>query len=232
MKSARKHFTQPAATILVLTGLMFAPFAMAQTPAPKAPPARVRAKLDGFDLSSKSGKSANQIGGASRDLGTPRLYAPGVGKAYSLTPTFYWATPDDSHRVTFRLTTINGVKMYETTTTESHLTYPGDAPALTPGQYRWTVVPENDMLGGAPTPATLVIVGKGERDAIAQELASAPDSANVFVSHRIWYDAIAAYSAMLDKDSADQMSLKGRAALYDQLQVTQPLADADLKLVH
>ena len=202
-----------------------------QTPAPR--PARVRAKLNGFDLSSKSGKSANQIGGASRDLGTPHLYAPSSAKAYSLTPTFAWSAPDGAAKVTFRLSTINGIELYNTTTSATTLTYPADAPALKPGMtYRWTILPENDMLGGAPAPVPFMVVDGAERTAIQSELATAKDPANVFVQHRVWYDAVAAYNTELAKDPANQTALLGRATLYNSVSATESLADADWKQIH
>ena len=219
-----------SALLLAALLLVACPASLGQTPTPQ--PTRVRAKLDGFDLSPKSGKSANQIGGASRDLGTPRLFAPGVGKAYSLTPTFHWSTADGALKVTFRLTTINGVTLYETASTDAFLTYPKDAPALVPGTvYRWTVIPENDMMGGAPTPATFSIVNGDERTLIANELSAAADPATVFVNHRIWYDAAAAYSTTLAKDPNDQTARKGRATLYSSIDVTQSLAEADWNMV-
>ncbi len=227
-----KLMAVPASSLLA--GLLLAPCVRVagQKPAPAPAPTRVRAKLDGFDLSSKSGKSANQIGGASRDLGTPRLYAPSVGKAYSLTPTFYWATADGAQKVTFRLSTLNGVTLYEVGVTGGHLVYPADAPALMPGTtYRWTVIPENDILGGAPVPASVMIVGGDERAAIDKGLAAGADRASVFVDHRIWYDAIANYTAVLDQTPDDQAARKGRASVYDQLAVTQSLADADWQRV-
>jgi hypothetical protein len=224
----------PAAA-LILAGFTLLPTqpAISQKAAPAPPPTRVRVKLDGFDLSSKSGKSANQIGGASRDLGTPRLYAPDAGKAYTLTPTFYWETSDATQKVTFRLSTLNGVTLYQAELTGGHLVYPADAAPLTPGTtYRWTVIPENDILGGAPPAASVSIVGGTERSAIDTELKSATDPATVFVNHRVWYDAVAAYTATLDLSPNDQAARRGRAAVYDQLPVTQPLADADWQKVH
>ena len=225
----------PAALLLAvaLTSLPEAAPGQQSKPQTPAAPTRVRARLDGFDLSPKAGKSANQIGGASRDMGTPRLYAPALGKAYSLTPTFYWATADGTFKVTFRLTTINGVTLYEAASTDSHLTYPKDAPPLVPGTtYRWTVIPENDMMGGAPVPVSFTLVSGDERALIANQLSAGADAATVFVNHRIWYDAVAAYADALARDAGNQTARKGRAVLYDSLDVTQPLADADWKLVH
>jgi hypothetical protein len=210
--------------------------AQTKPPAQAAParPTRVRAKLDGFDLSPQSGKSANQIGGASRDLGSPRLYAPHAGKAFSVMPVFYWGTADAAQKVIFRLTSLNGQTVYEVETTDDHLAYPRDAASLTVGStYRWTVIPENDMMGGPPAPALITIVSGDERAAIENELGKDPDAANsIFVNHRIWYDAVAGYTSVLAAQPGNQDALKGRAAIYDQLAVTQDLADADWSQVH
>jgi hypothetical protein len=94
------------------------------------------------------------------------------------------------------------------------------------------VIPENDMLGGAPAPVAFTIVGGTERSAIDEELKSAASpQVVVFTNHRVWYDAIAAYTAALQQTPDDPAALKGRATLYDQLVVTQPLADADWQRV-
>jgi hypothetical protein len=197
-------------------------------------PTRVRAKLDGFDLSPQSSKSANQIGGASHDLGSPRLYAPHAGKAFSVMPVFYWGTAEPAQKVTFRLTTLNGKTMCEVTTTADHVAYPQDGASLIVGQtYRWSIYPENDRLGGPPRPALISIVDGNERAAVEIELGKNPAAANsIFVNHRIWYDAVAGYTAALDQNPGDQDALKGRAAVYDQLPATEPLADADWSRVH
>jgi hypothetical protein len=203
---------------------------------PAKPPARVRAKLEGFDLSPQSGKSANQVGGASRDLGAPKLYAPNSGKAFSTTPTFYWGTSDGANKVTFKLSSLNGETLYSATFTADHLTYPADAPPLTPGSsYRWTIVPENDMLGGAPRAATIMIVAAPERDAIANEVAAAAaasEKSMVYVNHRVWYDAIDSYTQTLGATPTDQTARTGRATLYDSIPATKELAEADWHMVH
>jgi hypothetical protein len=231
-------------SLYLVVSLGFASALLAQTqttpppPPPSAskPPARVRTKMDGFDLSPKSGKSPNQAGGASRDLGPPKLFAPALAKAYTTTPEFHWAVAAPGDKVTFRLGTAEGQPIYEIATTADHLVYPSEAPPLTPGaSYRWTVVPENDLLGGAPSPLTFLIVNGEERDEIAREISSAKDpaaAASVLVKHRIWYDAIQAYSDLLEHMPNDEKARAARAELYDQLPVTYSLADADWRKVH
>ncbi len=199
-------------------------------------PQRVRTQLEGFDLSPKAGKSANQIGGASRDLGTPKLYAPNMGKAYTTNPEFHWAAEETGAKVTFRLQTASGQTVYETATTADHLRYPGDAPALTPGMsYKWTILPENDMLGGPPAPVGFTIVGGADREAVLNDLKQVSDAnatAAVFVKHRIWYDAIQGYTDLIARTPNDTTARAARGELYDQLPATKNLADADWRMVH
>ena len=197
-------------------------------------PTRVRTKLDGFDIEPKSGKAQNQIGGASRGIGGLTLYAPKLGKAYTLTPTFAWSADDESTEYTFRLSVLSTGQspIYENKVTGGHFTYPADAPALEPGStYVWQVTPTNDMLGGTAS-ASILIVGGADRAAIEAALhgkpGMTPADAKVYVDKRLWYDAVATYSNLIQADPANADYLKGRAALYDQLPQTLALADNDM----
>ena len=206
--------------------------AQASTP-PK--PVRVRAKLDGFDIEPKSGKAPNQIGGASRDIGGHlTLFAPKLGKAYTLTPTFYWNADDPTAEYQFRLSMLSAgqAPVFETKVTGGTFTYPADAPALEPGAtYTWQVTPSNDMLGG-PASANLLILGGAERTALEAALHGKPGmtavDAKVYTDKRLWYDAIAAYTALIGSEPGRAEYYKSRAELYDQLPQTQALADMDM----
>ena len=137
--------------------------------------------------------------------------------------------------MTFELLASDGSKLYETTTTDDHLKYPADAPALTPGSsYMWTIRPENDILGGAPKPVTIMILGGADRDMIAKELGSASGSAAamVYVNHHLWYDAIDSYTTVLAEKPDDQNALSMRAQIYGGVLATKTLADADWQKVH
>jgi hypothetical protein len=200
----------------------------------------VRAKLDGFDISAKSGKSPNQIGGASRGVcGVITLHAPATGKAYTLTPTFFWAPDDRQSEYVFRLTQVSASqnRLYETKVMGGHYTYPASAPALQPGgTYKWSVKCAIDELM-APASASFLIVGAGDRDDVAAALARAQTSADpaaaqakVFMDMRVWFDALAAYCSLIDRYPAQAEFYRARADLYDQLPETpetKALADAD-----
>lgn len=218
--------------------------AAGQSQSPPPPPAkstRVRAKLDGFDIAPTSGKAPNQIGGASRDLGALTLYAPKLAKAYTLTPTFFWSAEDDKAEFTFKLAAMSAQEspIYVKKVMGGTFTYPSDAPALKPSEtYIWSVQPENDLMGGMAS-ASLLIVGGSNRDVVTTALSSAkvspeqpsPEAAKIYVDNRLWFDALAEYTALIEKHPDVAQYRTARAQLYDQLPATQPLADADAAAV-
>jgi hypothetical protein len=199
-----------------------------QTP---AKPGRVHTQLDGFDLSSqKKTATANQIGGASRGIGKPTLYAPGVGKSYSTHPLFQWSLGGPGVKVHFVLKDANNSVVYETTLESNSLAYPGDAPGLSPGStYTWTVKPELDMMGSQPAPVEIMILGGADREKIAGQLASATpeQAAKIFVDNRIWYDAIGTYTNQISQHPDARDLHRQRGTVYDQLPQTQALAEKD-----
>jgi hypothetical protein len=221
------------------------PYVLAQAPTTTPPkPVRVRAKLDGFDLTPKSGEPArrpNQIGGVSRSIGANTLYAPTMGKAYTLTPTFAWRSDDAKAEFTFRVSqpAMGADAVYETKVVGDHFTYPPDAPALKPGEtYVWTVQPTVDMLGG-PVSASVAIVGGSEREAVDAALAKAraesdpaAAAAKVYTDMRLWFDAVAAYSSLIERFPARNEFYQARADLYDSLPATSGLADEDVAKIH
>jgi len=207
-----------------------------QAPAPAQKVVRVRAKLDGFNIAPTSGKAPNQIGGASRDLGGLTLYAPKTGKAYTLTPTFFWSG-DDKSEYTFKLSALSTQEsvLYVKKVMGGKFTYPADAPALKPSEtYVWSVQPENDLMGGLAQ-ASVLIVGGTTRNAVESALAGAKvtpgepsaAAAKIYVDNRLWFDAIAEYTALIEKHPEMTEYYKERAMVYDQLPETQELADED-----
>jgi hypothetical protein len=204
---------------------------------------RVRAKLDGFDIAPTSGKAPNQIGGASRDLGVLTLYAPKLGKAYTLTPKFNWSAEDDKTEYTFKLAALSTQQtvLFVKKVMGGKFMYPADAPALKPSEtYVWSVQPENDLMGGVAS-ASLLIVGGPNREAVETALANAKvtpgepsaAAAKIYVDNRLWFDAIAEYSKLIERHPDMPQYVKDRADVYDQLQETRTLADEDAaKLQH
>ncbi len=197
----------------------------------------MRVKLEGFDIAPKSGKAPNQIGGASRGIGGITLYAPRMGKAYTLTPTFYWSSDDPTLEYTFKISAMSTEQspLYTAKVTGGHFTYPAGAPPLEPGEtYVWSVQPVIDMLGG-PASASIVIAGGSERAGLTAQLDMAKDpaekpspaEAKIMLDARMWFDALEAYNTLIERHPKAEF-YKQRALLYDQLPETQALADADM----
>lgn len=208
-----------------------------QHPANAAPahPARVHARLAGFDLAPGQA-SANQIGGASRGVG-PKLvlYAPHKGRVLTLRPSFQWKG-DATASYTFHLQDLTGSLSWDRAVTGTSLDYPADAPPLVPGQtYLWRVTPDSPLLGPPPPAAILVVLGDPERAQIASGLSAIPGDgfdaqaarARYLFDQRLWYDAVAAYSALIDKYPAHSEPYEMRGWLYEQLPATEPLAELD-----
>jgi hypothetical protein len=236
----QRLFTAPALPYLFLAFTLNISCAPAQTtpaPPPSKPPVRVRPNLQDFDISPKAGQSANQGAAVSRGDSAPKLYAPALGKTYTITPQFRWQALDSEAKVTFHLMTADGKTVYEAVASGGQFNYPASAPALTPGTtYRWTVIPaDDDLYAGLPVPVGFLVVSGTERDAITAELTSHKDpsaKAEVYLNHRLWYDAIQAYSDLLDRNPNDTNARTTRAQIYSQFPVTQALADADWEKVH
>jgi len=236
MDSMKRKYAGRVVLGVAVLGLLASGGRIFAQAAPPQKVVRVRAKLDGFNIAPSSGKAPNQIGGASRDLGALTLYAPKGGKAYTLTPTFYWSG-DDKSEYTFKLSALTTQEspLYVKKVLGGKFTYPADAPALKPSEtYIWSVQPENDLMGGLAQ-ASVLIVGGATRSAVESALANAKvtpgepsaAAAKIYVDHRLWFDAIAEYTALIEKHPEMTQYYKERAAVYDQLPETQELADED-----
>src|SRR5271170_259305 len=204
----------------------------AQPPAPPPQPARVRAKLDGFDLASSAKHTgANQVGGASRGIGPVQLFAPVKGRAYSLLPSFQWSgSPDTKYKLAIE--DVAAHTTYDASVEGNSFTYPQTAPALKPGTtYSWKVQPEVDIMGAPSTSALIVIVGGPEREQIAASLAAITLTgfegekarAQVYIDKRIWYDAASAYSTLIASHPYDPELRQMRGTLYNSVPATEKL---------
>src|SRR5277367_4818655 len=210
-----------------------------QPPAQQAQPARVRAKLDGFDLASSAKHTgANQIGGASRGIGAVKLFAPDKGLAYSLYPTFQWSgSPDTKYKL--EIEDLAAHTSFDVTVDGTSFTYPETAAALKPGStYSWKVQPEVDLMGGTSDSVLMVIAGGTEREQIAASLAAITQTgeagdrarAKVYFDKRVWYDAAHAYSILIAAHPDDPDLHRMRGTLYDQVPATEKLADQDFAM--
>jgi hypothetical protein len=207
-------------------------------------PKKVRVDRQGFEQDQTKSKDKNspQIGAGTRGLEpTATLYAPSLGLAYTLRPVFYWDPPYGAQKVTFRLMDSEGNEIYAAEVrSHNSLIYPQDAPPLRIGAtYRWTIQPQGVQLSEPPEPARLLVLSGPEREEVKQELQKFSGStmqqriqqAQVFVDHRLWYDAVATYSQLIS-DYPNQPNLyQYRGNVYGDLPQTRDLAEQDFAQV-
>ncbi|MGB0033902.1 MAG: DUF928 domain-containing protein [Candidatus Acidiferrales bacterium] len=205
----------------------------------KTPPKRVRADLSGFELAPKksSSDSAVQIGGGTRGgLPGPFLYAPHKGKTFSTTPVFYWGQHTAATDFKFTLYDSDDNVVYEASVHGKSLAYPADAAHLKPGSsYSWTIQLSGVAMAEPAEAVDFTVLSTPEHQKIQVALnAIAGNSeqneirrAKVFVDARLWYDAVAVYSALIAKYPNNALLYKARGEIYDQLPITRELADQD-----
>ncbi len=206
-------------------------------PATKKPRQRVVTNLAGFDLLEADKTKQTTVVGATRGGKPPVALAPRLGKVYDAALTFHWSHEGRPTRFTFVLRDEARQQVHRGETQALAYTLP-DGVALEPGKtYLWSVEPAGGFLAGGPSAPTgiLVLAGK-ERGQLEQALSriGAPNSyedelarARLFTEHRLWYDAIAAYSDLIARYPDRRELFEERGMIYAQLDVTRPLADAD-----
>ena len=107
---------------------------------------------------------------------------------------------------------------------------------LEPGStLQWGVQPRAAMLGGPSAKSTIKRLSAAELAEVSQQLKAAGPgaadpmewSARVFTDRRLWYDAISAWSDLIQRfpNRADLRERRGE--VYEQLPATQSLADDD-----
>ncbi|MGD0893247.1 MAG: DUF928 domain-containing protein [Terracidiphilus sp.] len=202
-----------------------------------AHPHRALAKLDGFDLA-PSKATANQIGGASRGVGSQKLvlYAPHKARIYTLRPAFSWKGEANA-QYKLHIQDLTGGFSWDREVTGTSLAYPSDAPPLEPGAtYLWKVEPLSPLLGPPPPAVMIVVIGGPERAQMDADISQIPGTgldadqgkARYFFDHRLWYDAVMVSSDLIARHPDRSDLYEMRAMLYYQLPETEPLADADL----
>ncbi len=201
---------------------------------------RVVSSLAGFDLleASKTQKQPMVVG-ATRGLPQAAALAPRLGKVYGLNPALVWSFAGKANKFVLILTDVAQNELFRREVTGTQFQYPAEAPSLEPGKtYFWTVQSPLGMLGEtASAPVGFVVVPGAQREEIEKALAqiSTADAyehdlarARVFTDHRLWYDAIAAYSDLIARFPNRAKLFEQRGQIYSQLDVTQTLADRDL----
>lgn len=206
---------------------------------PKNAIKRVHANLSGFELD-KSKPAGTQVGGGSRGGRQSGIVldAPRMGLAYATHPLFQWRDPQGTSPVTFHIFDASGDEIFEINLNGTSLKYPEDGPELKPGSsYSWTVQRVGESALEPPQPVAVKFLPQSEREQLAAmlsgdksaDLQSGRQRAEALVAKRIWYDAVEAYSVLIEKFPSSAELYRRRAEIYSQLPATEELAEKDFQ---
>jgi Domain of Unknown Function (DUF928) len=200
--------------------------------------------LKGFDMIKPGKRSANV--GATRgpildpgvEMPPPAALAPERARVYGRHPQFAWEDRAAAASYEFVLSNESSEPVFHSNVKGESYSYPENAPALNEGAiYMWRVAangPMGEMRESSPV--GFKVVSGDERRKIERSLRkiSTGDAyqhdlkrARVFRKFRLWYDAIKAYSDLIEHDPNRAELYNERGTIYGQFEVTQKLANQD-----
>jgi uncharacterized protein DUF928 len=200
---------------------------------------RVFTNLAGFDLTdTKRLAGQPMVVGATRGANPVVPLAPHLGRLYNTHPTFAWSYDDTSAKFTFVIADESNTDIFRADVSGTHFRYPANAPALQDGKmYVWSVSTPTSLVSSAASyPSGFLVVTAAERMEIDKKLAEISGNgyearvarAQVFTDARLWYDAIDAYNALIERFPDRAELYERRGTIYAQLICTQSLAEEDL----
>jgi hypothetical protein len=185
----------------------------------------------GFEQGSRDASSRLISAGATR--GPLKPIAPYEGLAYDARPFFAWAPSPGSASYRFTLRAgadSSGPIVYETDVKTAQVSYPTDAPALTPGQlYSWRVSTAG-VLERRQGPIVTFFVLAGEDAAqvraalekakltITKTGAERLAQARIFEDYGVWYDALRIASSLAAENPNDAQAKDYYESLIKKLQ--------------
>jgi len=205
----------------------------------KHPRKRVVSDLSGFDLLD-SGKQPMVVG-ATRSLTRPTALAPRLARVYDLTPVFFWSSTGDTDKLLFVLEDEARREIFQKEVQGSSFRYPSDAPRLEPGKtYFWSVAILLGALGSVQSDRVgFLVLSPAERKAVEKEVVQvssvdafqqALNRARVLTNHRLWYDAVAAYTDLITRFPNRDELYEERGTIYAQIEATHALSDQDFAM--
>jgi hypothetical protein len=198
---------------------------------------RLDADLSGFDTSSKSDKKVSTTLGGTRATAVPSatLLAPKHAKFYGASALFSWTFTGHNEGYVFLITDEDETQVLKAQTKDPQYLFDPAKAKLNPGDtYYWRVQVLPNTL--ASDPLEFTVVSAEERSAIDKEIAAIPagdaydaalSRARTFVDHRLWFDALGAYDALIAKYPNKPELYDDRSTIYAQIPVTKPQSDAD-----
>ena len=214
-----------------------APAKTEAAPAPKPARKRVVTDLAGFDLLATAKlKTQTMVAGGTRGAARPVALAPRLGKLFGTRPTFHWSFDGAAQNFIFSVLDDQQNEVLRQDVQGLAFTYPESAPALQPGKtYFWTIEPATAALTEPSAPSGFVVLDAQQRADVEKSLKTAAGSgyesalarARAFTQHRLWYDAVGAYTELIRDHPGRAELYEERGAIFAQLPATEALADAD-----
>jgi len=226
---------------------------MGQSQQSSAPPAKAPAKtnqapatakrklsdadLSGFDLSDdKAQKVSTTVGGTRGvDIPSATLLAPKIAKLYGASALFQWAPIGPTDGYIFTIVDDDETQLVRQQSKDPSFELSGLG-KLKPGEtYTWRVQALPRTVPGEGL--KIMVVSAAERQKIEKGLAAIPASdpyetglarARVFVEHKLWFDAIGAYTDLIEKFPERAQPYEDRGAIYAKIDVTHKRGEADL----
>ncbi len=207
---------------------------------PAGPPRkRMVVDLSGFEMldAEKLKQQRTQVG-ATRGAAKPVALAPYRARLFGIAPRLAWSYAGAEKQFKLLVRDAEGTVVYRAQVSSTELAYPSTVPPLAPGKtYSWTVEVSPTPRAPEPSdPLEFTFVGGKERTAIEAALkklgtkrdyATVLARAKLFTEHRLWYDAIGEYCALLAQFPDRPELYEQRGMIYAQIDATKALADAD-----
>jgi len=196
------------------------------------------ADLSGFDLSDdKSRKVTTNSGGTRGGIEIPSatLLAPRIGKLYGASALFQWAPVGPTDGYIFTIVDDDETQVVRQQSKDPNFKLSGLGKLKPGATYHWKVQALPRTVPG--NPLDVEVVSAAERQKIDKELAAIPAGdpydtglarARVFVQHKLWFDAMGAYSDLIEKFPDRAQPYEDRGALYSKIDVTHKRGEADL----
>jgi len=200
---------------------------------------RVVADLAGFELEDPGkARAENTKLGATRGELRPELLAPLRAKLYGGSALFAWSYAGKASRFAVIFTDDADNEVFRGEANGKEYRLPQTSYKFRPEMvYSWSVATQPPLIGAGPSkPAQVVVVSEKERAQIENALAAIPKGdeyraglacAKIFTDHRLWFDAVGAYTELIAKFPGHAELYEQRGAIYAQLDATKALAETD-----
>ena len=197
----------------------------------------LEADLQGFELSDDKNVHTTVGGtrGVENALSLATLLAPKVAKLYGSSALFQWSTKNPGDGYIFTIVDEDEARVVREQLKDQSYRLADGLSKLKAGEtYQWKVQVLPQTVPGVGS--DFMMVSDQERQQIDKDLAAVSTGdpyeagfkrARVFVEHHLWFDAIGAYSELIEKYPSRAELYEDRGAIYSSMAVTRELGEKD-----